>query len=133
MDGRKLQERNRTDLARRRFSTGVCLGLLSALAGCGGVDEPLNDPAGPASGTPKVAEATWDVVPSRAIVIAPGESFDLAATLPGKVARGGVFDVDPRGAPLPAGITLDRTGVLSVSSSATGGTAGVVFRYTPPA
>ena len=86
MNEGKLQERNRANLGRRRFSTGLCLGLLTALAGCGGVDEPLSESGVPASGTPKVAEATWDVVPTRAITIAPGESFDLAATLPGTYA-----------------------------------------------
>ncbi|MGZ8274565.1 MAG: hypothetical protein ACXWUM_11685 [Burkholderiaceae bacterium] len=141
-----MQERNRTNLARRRFSTGLCLGLLTAVAGCGGTDDAPTDaaPTGlPVSSTPKPNTlmtgsstpkvATWDVAPTRAIAIPPGATFDIAATLPPTITPGGVFDVDPSGAPLPAGITLDRTGVLTVSSSAVGGTAGVVFRYTPPA
>ena len=117
MNERNLQERNRTDLARRRFSTGLCVGLLTVLAGCGGSDEPT----------------TWDVVPSRSLSLSPGATFSLAATLPPSVAPGGVFDVDPSGTPLPTGMTLQPSGLLTVSSSATGGTAGVVFRYTPPA
>ena len=147
MDESKLQERNRTNLARRRFSTGLCLGLLTAVAGCGGGDDAPNDAATrypvartpkpstsmPVSGTTKVAPATWEVAPTRTIAIPAGATFDLAATLPPAITPGGAFDVDPSGAPLPAGITLDRSGVLSVSSSASGGTAGVVFRYTPPA
>lgn len=143
MDERKLQERSRTNLARRRLSTGLCLGLLTTLAGCGGsgddllpnVSAPASTPAGgtPGGGTPTVASTTWDVVPNRALAIAAGGTFNLAATLPENAATGGIFEVDPSGAPLPDGITLSPTGLLSVSSSATGGTAGVVFRYTPPA
>jgi hypothetical protein len=134
MDEVKLQERNRINTARRRLSTGLCLGLLTAVAGCGGSAEaPTAAAGGPASSNPKVAQTTWEVAPSRALAVAPGSSFDLADTLPAKVARGGFFEVDPSGAPLPAGVTLDRAGVLSASDSATGGTAGVVFRYTPPA
>ena len=117
MNERTLQERNRTDLARRRFSTGLCAGLLVVLAGCGGSGEP----------------DTWDVAPNRSLSLSPGATFNLAATLPASVAPGGIFDVDPSGTPLPSGMTLNPSGLLTVSSSATGGTAGVVFRYTPPA
>lgn len=136
MDEGKLQKGNRTNLSRRRFSTGACLGLLAALAGCGGSEDPPTDQvttALPASPRPQAAPVTWDVVSNRAIAIPPGATFDLAATLPPTVAPGGVFEVDPSGAALPAGVSLHRTGVLAVSNSATGGTTGVVFRYTPPA
>jgi hypothetical protein len=125
MDERTLQAggpdaRRLADPARRRLVAGVCLGLVATLAGCGGSD--FVDPA-----------ATWDVVPSRSLTLPPGATFNLATTLPADVKSGGVFEVDPSGAPLPAGFSLTPGGLLFVSSSATGGTAGVVFRYTPPA
>lgn len=118
MNERNLQEGSRTNLARRQFSTGLCLGLLSVLAGCGGSEE----------------SDTWDVVASRSLALAPGSSFNLAATLPTSAVPGGVFDVDPGATPLPSGMTLQPSGLLSVSSSVTGAgaAAGVVFRYTPP-
>lgn len=130
MDERKLQERNRPTVTRRRFSVGLCLGLVTTLAGCGGSfeEQPVITGNG-AAGKP----AAWDVAPNHALTLPPGATFDLAATLPKTVSGGGVFEVDPSGAPLPSGITLLPTGLLSISSSATGGTAGVVFRYTPPA
>jgi hypothetical protein len=122
MEERKLQEQGLNNPKRRRFSAGMCLSLVTAMAGCGGsTDELLATGAGPA----------WDVVPSRSLSLAPGASFDLAATLPAGVAPGGVFEVDSSGAPLPAGVTLTPGGQLFVSGSATGRTAGVVFRYTP--
>lgn len=124
MDEGKLQVQGLINPTRRRVSAGVCLGLLAALAGCGGSsDELLSTGAGPA----------WDVVPSRSLSLAPGATFDLSATLPAGVNRGGVFEVDPSGAPLPSGVTLAPGGQLFVSGTATGGTAGVVFRYTPRA
>ena len=122
MDGLKLQEGNRIDTTRRRVSAGLCLGLLTTLAGCGGSEEDL------IAGT-----LTWEVVPSRALALAPGASFDLRTTLPASEAGGGVFDVDPSGSSLPAGVTLSPTGVLVVGPSASGSASGVVFRYTPPA
>ncbi|HET9024294.1 MAG TPA: hypothetical protein VFN64_06945 [Burkholderiaceae bacterium] len=137
MDERTLQERHLTGVTRRRFSLGVCLGVLTTLAGCGGTFEdlppdPATEPsAGTSTGTRE--SSSWDVVPNRALSLSAGASFDLAATLPANIAPGGRFDVDPSGAPLPPGITLMPSGLLTVSGSATGGTAGVVFRYTPPA
>ena len=154
MDGRTLQE-GRHGVNRRRFSVGLCLGLLATLAGCGGSSDgvsslvsSLNRQTGPgidtgsktdsnASIAPSTSTGTvptaWDVVPNRALALAAGTTFDLAATLPSSVRTGGTFELDASGAPLPAGITLLPTGLLTVSSSATGDTAGVVFRYTPPA
>lgn len=151
MDERKLQERNRTDLTRRRLSAGLCLGLLGVLSGCGGTTpiveeassptEPPNTGGGSTGSAPGAAATTfgapkagsWDVVPTHALTLTPGTSFNLADTLPATVLPGGVFEVDRSGAPLPAGISLVPTGLLTVSSAATGTAAGVVFRYTPPA
>jgi hypothetical protein len=114
-----LQERNQINAARRRLSAGLCLGLLAGLTGCGGSDEYATD--------------RWSVAPNQALVLSRGSTFDLTSTLPSTAPRGGVFEVDRSGAPLPAGIALSPTGLLTVGPSATGGTAGVVFRYTPPA
>ena len=136
MDERTLQAKNRPNITRRRFSAGLCLGLLTALSGCGGTTESVADTA---DGAPGAAGSTfgapkaWDVVPTHALTLSPGATFNLATTLPPNVAVGGVFQVDSSGAPLPAGITLAPAGVLTVSSSATGTVAGVVFRYIPPA
>lgn len=130
MDERKLQERNLVDRARRRISAGICLGLLGPLAGCGGSGDDLLSTRVP-PGTP--AAGKWDVAPSGALSLSRGATFNLATTLPSNVRSGGIFQVDPSGAQLPAGFTLSPSGLLHVSSSATGGTAGVVFRYTPPA
>lgn len=129
MKARPLQERNLTDPTRRRFSAGICLGVLAVLAGCGGTEDDLLS-TGISNGA---APGKWDVAPSGALALSRGASFNLAATLPSDVRTGGVFQVDPSGAPLPAGFTLSPSGLLYVGSSATGGTAGVVFRYTPPA
>jgi hypothetical protein len=131
MNARPLQKRNLTNPARRRFSTGLCLGLLTMVAGCGGSGDDLLSGPTPAGSSPGAEK--WDVVPSRSLTLPPGASFNLAATLPSNVRTGGVFQVDPSGAALPAGFTLTPSGLLYVGSSATGGTAGVVFRYTPPA
>ena len=120
-------------LARRRFSLGLCLGFVTTLAGCGGSfeEQPVTTVRGPATFSPK--PAVWEVAPNHSLALPPGATFDLAATLPRTVSGGGVFEVDPSGAPLPAGITLLPTGLLAISSAATGSTVGVVFRYTPPA
>jgi hypothetical protein len=61
-----------------------------------------------------------------------GATFDLSVTLPGSVPRGGTFSVSPSGAPLPAGMTLSASGLLSVGNAAPGQTTGVIFAYTPP-
>ena len=130
MDAGTMQERNRA-LTRRQFATGLCLGMLSVLPGCGGGVEESPSVAGPTVGTAR--PLAWDVVPEHTLALAPGETFDLADTLPAAVAKGGVFEVDPSGTPLPAGTTLAPTGLLTVSGSATGMASGLVFRYTPPA
>lgn len=116
MDERKMQDQGLRDPKRRRVSVGIFLGLLGSLSGCGGTEDPV-----------------WEVVPTRSLALQPGTAFNLATTLPANVPAGGVFEVDSSGSPLPAGITLSPNGLLFVGSAATGGTAGVVFRYTPPA
>jgi hypothetical protein len=67
-------------------------------------------------------------------VLVPGTnpSFDLAATLPAAIRRGGIFSVDPRGAALPSGMSLSTAGLLSVGSATAGTTVGVIFAYSEP-
>ena len=133
MEERKLQEKRQTAVSRRRFSVGLCLGLATTFAGCGGSfeEQPVATVRGPVTFGAK--PAVWEVAPNHALALPAGTTFDLAATLPKTVRPGGVFAVDASGAPLPTGITLMPTGLLAISSAATGTTAGVVFRYTPPA
>jgi hypothetical protein len=58
--------------------------------------------------------------------------FDLAATLPPDVARGGFFGVSASGAALPSGMILSANGILSMGSATPGRAVGVVFTYTEP-
>jgi hypothetical protein len=60
-------------------------------------------------------------------------TFDLSVTLPTGVKRGGTFAVSAQGAPLPAGMVLTTTGLLSVGSAKAGRVDGVVFTYAEPA
>jgi len=59
-------------------------------------------------------------------------TFDLKSTLPSTAKRGGTFNVDPAGAPMPAEVALTADGVLSASSGFGGTTSGVVFVYVEP-
>ncbi|MCX8005115.1 MAG: hypothetical protein N2688_09185, partial [Burkholderiaceae bacterium] len=59
-------------------------------------------------------------------------TYDLSATLPAGVVRGGTFGVDPSGARLPDGMTLSPAGILSLGSATVGQTTGVIFTYTEP-
>lgn len=59
-----------------------------------------------------------------------GATFDLAATLPAGVARGGVFGVSSSGAPLPTGMTLTAAGILSTGAATVGEVVGVIFTYS---
>jgi hypothetical protein len=59
--------------------------------------------------------------------------FDLAATLPADVRRGGIFGIDVSGAALPAGMTLTASGLLYAGVASIGTTPGVVFQYSEPA
>jgi hypothetical protein len=61
-----------------------------------------------------------------------GGSFDLTATLPPNVPRGGKFGLDSSGAPLPTGMRLSEAGILSVGAARTGKVAGVLFTYETP-
>jgi hypothetical protein len=62
--------------------------------------------------------------------VGSGATFDLAATLPSGVARGGVFGVSSSGAPLPNGMTLSAAGILATGSATVGEVVGVVFTYS---
>jgi len=59
-------------------------------------------------------------------------TLDLATTLPSNVMKGGTFGIDPRGAALPAGMTLLSSGILSVGSARTSEAIGVIFTYSEP-
>jgi hypothetical protein len=63
------------------------------------------------------------------MVVGSGATFDLAATLPATVARGGSFGVDAAGARLPNGMLLTPDGKLSVGAATVGLVSGVVFTY----
>ena len=63
-------------------------------------------------------------------LLSVGQSIDLNNTLPANVRRGGVFSVDPSGAPLPDGLDLSAAGVLSASRIVFA--SGIVFRYVEP-
>jgi hypothetical protein len=65
-------------------------------------------------------------------LVGSGATFDLAATLPSGIRRGGVFGVSSAGAFLPAGMTLTAAGILSVGSATVGSVVGVVFTYAEP-
>jgi hypothetical protein len=119
-----LQERNQINPAGAASAPGSVSALLAGLTGCGGSGDDYY---------PNASLERWSVAPNQALVLSQGSTFDLTSTLPSTAPRGGVFEIDRSGAPLPAGITLSPTGLLTVGPSATGGTAGVVFRYTPPA
>lgn len=70
--------------------------------------------------------ARWDI---GALTLQAGQSVQLAA--PSGAALGGTFGVATGGQPLPAGVTLSATGLLTVSPQAlASSTAGVVFSYT---
>ena len=59
--------------------------------------------------------------------------FDLNSTLPAGVRKGGTFAVSPSGTPLPAGMALMPTGLLSVGNAVAGRADGVIFTYAEPA
>jgi chitodextrinase len=95
----------------------------------------VSAPSSPALATTPAANApiTWQVDPSPVLTAGSSNAFDLSQTLPQGVVRGGVFSVDPSGSPLPSGVTLTSTGLLSASSGASGSFSGVVFAYREPA
>jgi hypothetical protein len=73
----------------------------------------------------------WDVG-VLSFVAGTSGTFNLAATLPSGVVAGGTFAVDPRGAALPAGVSLSPSGVLSVGAGGASAAVGVIFTYTEP-
>jgi hypothetical protein len=115
-------------MKRREFllaATAASVGL----SGCGG--------SGGASAAPDLplVEGAWSITPAPVLRAGdPSLVIDLKPTLPPQVRRGGQFAVDPRGAALPAGVSLSPDGVLSLTSTANvGTTSGIVFSYTEPA
>jgi chitodextrinase len=82
--------------------------------------------------TVSTAPAAWNIDPAPVLVAGSASTYDLAPTLPQGVVRGGVFSIDPSGAPLPSGVTLTSAGVLSATATASGSFSGVVFSYREP-
>lgn len=62
----------------------------------------------------------------------PGSRFDLNGTLPSGLKRGGVFAVDPDGAPLAQGMRLEADGTIVLGANVRHQSAGVVFTYDEP-
>ena len=82
---------------------------------------------------PPAAPQDWSVSPTPYFLTGTGSTFDLNTTLPTGVRKGGIFAVDPKGAPLPAGMVLSPLGLLSVGNAAAGRADGVIFTYAEPA
>jgi hypothetical protein len=59
-------------------------------------------------------------------------TWDLASNLPDDVIKGGIFGVSQTGAPLPPGMILAPSGLLSLGTAMLGRADGVVFTYTEP-
>lgn len=144
-----------TQISRRKTLVFGLLGACSFLAGClddGDSEVALNSeppntpsptPAPAPSPTPSPsptptpppapsAPAPWSVSPSPYFLSGTGMTFDLTSTLPNGVKRGGIFGVSAQGAPLPNGMALSATGLLSVGSASAGRVDGVVFTYAEP-
>jgi hypothetical protein len=81
---------------------------------------------------PSPPPTVWNVNPWPYFVAGTVTTYDLAATLPPGVVRGGTFGVDPSGTSLPDGITLTSAGILSLGNAKVGQTSGVIFTYTEP-
>lgn len=110
---------------RHLLKRGLAVAVVT-LTGCGGGSD-ASSPVGTTPSPPPVAE-TWNPsVPP--LLVGTNSSFNLSATLPAGVARGGRFGLDASGASLPPGMTLSAAGVLSVGSAAIGTVTGVVFTY----
>ncbi len=77
-----------------------------------------------------VAAPGWNLEALKGL--ACGETHDLSLGLPPGVKRGGQFRVDPLGAPLPEGLHLSATGLLTVHSSQPLRVTGVIFEYDEP-
>jgi hypothetical protein len=111
---------------------GLASGTL-LLLGCDFSDQDASATAAP----PALAPAAPPPSPSSAWVVNPptfavgsNATFNLAATLPAGVTRGGVFGISSSGAPLPMGMTLTPAGILSVGTARVGSVNGVVFTYS---
>jgi hypothetical protein len=118
-------------ITRRETLKFGLLGCATLLAGCGGSDEAsVATPSQPAPAPPTAQD--WSVnLP--VFLVGSGASFDLSATLPSGVTKGGTFSLAPNSAPLPAGMTLSTAGILSVGTAVSGQTAGLMFAYAAPA
>ena len=139
------------DRYRRRLFKGAMAFAATTLAGCwwesvtslsrGG---PSTDPAPPPSPMRPPAPATNPASTSEestagswapcvpALIVGSNGSFDLNTTLPLNIKRGGIFEIDASGPPLPAGMSLTSTGILAVGTAAIGTVTGVVFTYDAP-
>ncbi len=117
----------------------LSFGLASAallLLGCDFSDQDASATAAPAPAAPPpsdppsaAASSAWVVNPPT-FAVGSNATFNLAATLPAGVTRGGVFGVSGSGAPLPMGMTLTPAGILSVGTARVGSVNGVVFTYS---
>lgn len=93
---------------------------------------PTPAPAPAPSPSPSPSAQDWSVSPTPYFLAGTGGTFDLNSTLPAGVRKGGIFAIDPKGAPLPAGMVLSASGILSVGSAAAGRADGVIFTYAEP-
>ena len=75
------------------------------------------------------AQASWNIS-QISFSQGSGQTFDLSQTLPSCLSNNGAFSVDPTGTALPAGMSLNAKGILSVGSAAVADTTGVVFACT---
>ncbi len=101
----------------------VAIGVSTLLEGCGG---------GGVSADEVPADALAWVVGPLYFMPRVVTTFDLNPGLPPHVASGGTFAVSLQGAPLPAGMHLSSSGIISLGSAGTGVVEGVVFSYTEP-
>ena len=126
---------------RRRLLKHSLAAIVTALAGCGGgsdASSPLGSTPAPAptptptpTPAPPPAPEVWNPsVPP--LLVGANSTFNLAATLPVGITRGGRFGLDSSGASLPAGMTLSSGGVLAVGSASIGTVTGVIFTYETP-
>ena len=66
------------------------------------------------------------------LIVGSAATFDLNATLPSAVTRGGIFGIDSGGVPLPTGMSLSPEGTLDVGTATVGTVSGVLFTYDEP-
>ena len=135
-----------TTVSRRLFLAFGLVAPAAGLSACGGGRGAGGSSVTAASVTPTPATTSstapppsaapapnWDLSRALYVVANGSSSFDLSATLPAGVTKGGTFSVDGSGTALPAGLTLSATGVLLAAVGAPAGNiAGVVFSYNEP-